>query len=274
MKKLLTIIVGIGLLGACNSGPKKSDRGIVLGDTITSKTGLKYIFLKEGFGRKIDSGSMVKVYTDLYLNDADTTIWKTSDSKDSVFSFIHKSTSLISGFTEIHNYLQEGDEVIAILPDSLAYGKRGRGIVPPGATLVYNPLVVKYVSEPKAIITDTIMSLIKNKSVKEALSFYEMAVEDKTTMKFHSDDNSMVSIAMAISRDSLYVQLEEFSDYFIEKSKDADALQSFYYGKILALENLGKIDEAIKMAKPLSEGKQNTAYWKNVLKSLEEKNKK
>ena len=256
---------------SCTTNTEKSERGIVIGDTITTDSGLKYVFLKEGFGRKIDSGSMVKVYTDLYLNDADTTIWRTSDSKDSVFTFIHQRTSLISGFKEIHNYLLEGDEVIAILPDSLAYGKKGRGIVPPGATLVYNPLVIKYVSEPKAVLKDTIMSLIKNNSVKEALSFYKTAADDKTSIKYHADDNSMVDIAMTMSRDSMFVQLEEFSDYFIANSKDADAKQSFYYGKILALEQTGRIDEAIKIAEPLTKQELNKDYWNSVLKSLKEK---
>ncbi len=274
MKNIFTIMVCLALLGACNTSPKKSDRGIVLGDTITSKTGLKYIFLKEGFGRKIEKGSRVKVQTDLFLNDADTVLWTTTTAPDSTFSFIHKKTSLIKGFTEIHDYLMEGDEVIAILPDSLAYGKNGRGAVPPNATLVYNPLIVKFVSEPKEVMSDTIIALVKENSVSEALSYYEEVMNNKTQIKYHTDEYSMVDVVMNIARDSMYVELEQLSDYFIANIKNPDALQSFYYGKILALENLGKVEDAIKFTKPLTEGKQNTDYWKNVLKTLEEKQSK
>ena len=102
MKKLLTLFILSALILSCET-EKKSDRNIVLGDTITTTSGLKYIFLKEGFGRKIEEGSKVKIYTDLYLNDADTTIWRTAGDKDSIFPFIHRKTNLIKGFTEIHD---------------------------------------------------------------------------------------------------------------------------------------------------------------------------
>jgi len=39
--------------------------------------------------------------------------------------------------------LREGDEIIAILPDSLAYGAKGAGdIIPPYSTLVYDQFKV------------------------------------------------------------------------------------------------------------------------------------
>ena len=93
MKKLITLFLISTTILSCKT-EKKSDRNIELGDTITTSTGLKYAFLKEGFGRKVEEGSKVKVYTDLYLNDADTTIWRTAEDKDSVFAFIHKKTYL------------------------------------------------------------------------------------------------------------------------------------------------------------------------------------
>ncbi len=63
--------------------------------------------------------------------------------------FIHGKTRLIKGFSELNNYLSEGDEVVAILPDSLAYGKAGRNGMPGGATLIYKPYIVRSVSEPE-----------------------------------------------------------------------------------------------------------------------------
>ena len=118
MKKTIALIITLGVLTACNY-EKKGERNITLGDTITTASGLKYAFLKEGAGRKIEIGSKVKIYTNLYLNDADTTIWTTATAKDSTFNFIHGKSSLIKGFTEVHNYLVEGDEIIAILPEAI-----------------------------------------------------------------------------------------------------------------------------------------------------------
>lgn len=270
MKKLITLTC-IVALASCVSPVKKSDRNITIGDTITTKSGLKYVFLKEGNGKKVEPGSKVKVFTDLYLNDADTVFWTTSTAKDSTFTFIHQKTSLIKGFTELYNYLNEGDEVIAILPDSLAYGKSGRGPVPPNATLVYNPIVVKYVSEPKEVMNDTLIAILKNQSVDEAIQFFEDAVAGKHEIAYHSDMSSMVDVVMEFSEDSLFVKLEKVSDYLLSKSSDEDATQSFYYGKIMALENQGKINEALTIAKQLAEKKLNKQYWTSVVKTLEQK---
>jgi len=150
MKNIIFITLIILIVVSCvNNNSTEDQRNIALNDTITTPSGLKYIFLKKGTGRKIEVGSEVKAYTDLYLNDADTIFWTTAADKDSVFQFIHGKTRLIKGFTELNNYLSEGDEVIAILPDSLAYGKEGRAGMPGGATLIYNPYIVRSVSEPK-----------------------------------------------------------------------------------------------------------------------------
>ena len=95
------------------------------------------MFLKVGKGRKIEIGSKVKAYYDLYINDADTIDESTSTEKDSIFEFVHGKTPLIKGFSELNNYLIEGDEVIAIIPDSLAYGEESN------ETLIYKPYIVK-----------------------------------------------------------------------------------------------------------------------------------
>ncbi|MDB4304109.1 FKBP-type peptidyl-prolyl cis-trans isomerase [Desulfosarcina sp.] len=150
MKNIISLSIIIIIALSCVNQPNNKDQeNFSLNDTITTTSGLKYIFLKKGKGPKIELGSEVKAYTDLYINDADTIFWTTATEKDSVFQFTHGKTRLIKGFSELNNYLSEGDEVIAILPDSLAYGKAGRNGMPGGATLIYKPYIVKSVSEPK-----------------------------------------------------------------------------------------------------------------------------
>lgn len=271
MKKLNLLLLASIILFSCKSEVKKSDRNIVLGDTITTKSGLKYIFLKEGNGKKIEPNSKVKIFTDLYLNDADTTIWKTSTAPDSVFAFIHQKTSLIKGFKEVHNYLVEGDEIIAILPDSLAYGAKGRGTVPPKATLVYNPLIVKYVSEPKEIIADTLLTITKDKGADAATAFYEEVSKGQDADKYHLELDDLRSLTTQLERDSLFVELESVSKYFLSKTNDNNSKQNFFYGLATAYFKQGKIKEAIEVVEPLTKQELNKDYWINVLAELNKK---
>ncbi len=273
MKKLIILTLASVFIFSCKT-EKKSDRNIVIGDTITTSSGLKYIHLKEGFGRKAETGSKVKVYTDLYLNDADTTIWRTADDKDSVFTFIHRKTSLIKGFTELYDYLYEGDEVIAILPDSLAYGEKGSGTVPPRATLVYNPLVVKYVSVPKESLIDTLLAISKNDKASTAISFYEKAVKGELPEEYHTELEDVVDVLNEFRKDSLYIPMEVFSNYFSSKDLDDSMKQMVSYYNVTALQQQGKIKDAIKLVKPLTKQKLNQDYWKNALKELQNELKK
>lgn len=273
MKKLITLTLSFLFLLSCES-EKKIERNIIIGDTITTASGLKYIYLKEGSGRKAETGSKIKVYTDLYLNDADTTIWRTANDKDSVFTFIHRKTSLIKGFTELYDYLYEGDEVIAILPDSLAYGEKGRGTVPPRATLVYKPLIVKYVSEPKESLIDTLLAITRKDKASTAISFYEKALKGELSTSYHTELEDVVDVLNEFRKDSSYVAMEVFSNYFSSKDMDDSMKQMVSFYSVSALQQQGKIEEAIKLVQPLTKQKLNQDYWKNLLTDLKKENTK
>lgn len=116
-------------------------------DTIQTASGLKYLYLKKGDGPRIVSGARVGTYLSLMVDDS--VVWNTNELPDSLFTFIADSTRLIKGFTEVSMLLREGDEIIAVLPDSLAYGAKGAGdIIPPHATLVYDQFKVVSVILP------------------------------------------------------------------------------------------------------------------------------
>ena len=267
MKKISLLLVASIFLFSCKSEQKKSERNIVIGDTITTPSGLKYIFLKKGNGRKIEEGSKVKVFTDLYLNDADTTIWKTSDAPDSLFSFIHQKTSLIKGFKEVHNYLVEGDEIKAILPYHLAYGEKGDREIPPKATLVYNPLIVKFVSKPKEVLTDTLKAINKIDGIKKVIQFYENASSDK----YHSDIEDVLGVLNEFRKDSAYASLNAFSDYLLPKIKSESTKQTLYFYKVLSLNSQKKYNDAFEIVEPLTKQKLNKNYWVGMLADLKKK---
>ena len=61
---LLSIFI---LLASCKEKPTTADDATALVDTITTASGFKYLYLKKGNGQKIEMGSMVVSYTDLYI---------------------------------------------------------------------------------------------------------------------------------------------------------------------------------------------------------------
>ena len=149
---LISMIAGV-LFSACHYKTGQTSSS-VLGDTIQTASGLKYLYLKRGDGPQVVPGAKVGTYLSLKVDDS--VVWNTNELPDSLFTFIADSTRLIKGFTEVSLLLREGDEIIAILPDSLAYGAKGAGeVIPPFATLVYDQFKVVSVELP-VIQKDTV----------------------------------------------------------------------------------------------------------------------
>jgi len=272
MKHSIFLLITALLLTSCGNDKKNNhNRNIVLNDTITTPSGLKYIFLEEGFGQKIEEGSKVKALTELYLNDNPEIFWSTYNDKDSVFGFILGKTSLIKGFEELNTYLVEGDKVIAILPDSLAYGNKAKNGVPIGSTLIYNPYEVRYVSKPKELLVDTLYNIASTKSSKKAIDFYNQILNSDLKDNYHTDVEDLAELVLNLNRDSLYVESEELADHFLNITKDDHMKQSFSFYKLLALESQGKFKEALNLAQPLATQVSNQEWWH--AKTVELKNK-
>ncbi len=271
MKNITFFILIIIITFSCvNNNTSEDQRNITLNDTITTSSGLKYIILEDGNGRKIEVGCKVRSYTDLYINDADTIFWTTASEKDSVFQFIHGKTPLIKGFSELNNYLSEGDVVIAILPDSLAYGKKGRGDMPGGATLIYDPYIVKYVSEPKEVLTDTLYAIIASKDLSEAINFYKKVLSSALKKKYHTELEDMMDLLGKLNKDSLYSESEFLADYFLAKTEDVYTKEGFYYYKVMALEGQGKLEEAINLVESILKQEESQQWWDSILNNLKE----
>lgn len=271
MKNTSILLLIIITAFSCTNHKNDDTRNIILNDTITTSSGLKYIFIKEGTGRKIKVGSKVKAYTDLYLNNADTIFWTTATDKDSIFQFIHGKTRLIKGFSELNNYLAEGDEVIAILPDSLAYGKKGRSGMPGGATLIYDPYIVRFVSEPKEVLSDTLYAITTSENSKAATDFYEKALNSELKKNYHTDQEDMMDLLAKLNKDSLYSESEYLADFFLGKTDDEYTRESFYYYKVVALEGQGKIEDAIILVEPIVKKDGSQEWWMGILTRLQEK---
>lgn len=266
---LLSIFI---LLASCKEKPTTADDATALGDTITTSSGLKYLYLKKGNGQKIEMGSMVVSYTDLYIKELDSLLWTTSTMHDSVFKFIQEKETMIKGFTELNSYLVEGDEVVAVLPDSIAYGKEDHNGLPGGSTLVYDPYVVKKVTPKKEDITDTLVQIIKTQKVDNALRFYEEERDKAAQGSFHTDvDLIYMGLLTELVQDSLATEILQVADYMEAQTSDSNTLFALQTVQVYALQMQGKLEEALAEAQTYAANTdaENEAYWQNRLAELE-----
>lgn len=198
--QFLSLVVIVGLFISSCSGFHGGKAGI--GDTITTASGLKYVYMAKGNGRQIDSGSRVGTYLSLKVNGQ--VIWNTNQLPDSTMTFIQGHDPMIKGFVELMGLLREGDKVAAVMPSKIAYGAQGAGnAVPPNATLVYDKVNILHVSEPRFVQTDTLLKAISEGGVDELDKVYKR-ISTVDSAKYHSDPNAWASV---------WNQLMEMQDY-------------------------------------------------------------
>jgi peptidylprolyl isomerase len=103
---------------------------------VTTKSGLKYVIIKEGIGAIPDSGDVVAVhYTGWFENGMK---FESSVEKDEPFRFQFKVRPVIPGWEEALKILKEGSKAQLIIPPSLAYGNRIFSKIPPNSTLIFD----------------------------------------------------------------------------------------------------------------------------------------
>ena len=234
---LFSLLV-IMTLGSCQ-GPKSNISKITLGDTIRTSSGLQYYYEKIGEGRKAEAGCEMATYLSLKVEDK--VVWTSADQPDSLFTYVAGYTRLIKGFTEISLLLREGDEVIAILPDSLAYGTKGAGdIIPPHATLIYDKFKVVRVDKPKAIMADTLLKVIEMAGEKALMEKYNQITQTADSIKYHTGQDHFYRIWDKLSKANQHKKAAEVAACFADVTND----NKLWYKMVLSLENLGELKEA------------------------------
>lgn len=187
MKHVLPILACLLLAVSCSS-PPQDERQIVVGDTIKTESGLKYVFAKVGTGRPVETGSKVWTYLALSVNGKE--IWNTNDMPDSSFVFVANKDRMIKGFTEVTMKLREGDEIAAVLPAPIAYGERGSGeVIPPNATLVYTRCIMKKVAAPKASLSDTLFTAYASGGHENMLAVRDRILNSADTAGYYYDNS-------------------------------------------------------------------------------------
>lgn len=107
---------------------------------VTTSSGLQYVILKEGEGKKPSRQDTVRVhYTGSLL---DGQVFDSSVQRGTPAEF--GLSQVIAGWTEGLALMKEGAKYRFFIPDDLAYGERGAGnAIPPGATLVFEVELLK-----------------------------------------------------------------------------------------------------------------------------------
>ncbi len=135
---LIIVLVGIAYLEFGRQGTAGSaGQSSLPGQTVTTASGLQYQDSVIGDGRTVEAGDMVVVNYSGFLQDG--TMFDSSIERGQPFNFQVGLGNVIEGWDEGLLGMSVGGVRQLIIPPDLAYGDAGAGgIIPPGATLVFD----------------------------------------------------------------------------------------------------------------------------------------
>ena len=144
MVKYLSIVLALVFVACQKPSNKKEEvnkteiatsSAPVMGQEITTTTGLKYIDETIGTGKKPKTGDKVKVHYTGTLEDG--TKFDSSRDRNKPFDFI-LGGRVIQGWNEGVATMKEGGKRKLIIPPELGYGERSAGSIPPNSTLFFD----------------------------------------------------------------------------------------------------------------------------------------
>lgn len=106
-----------------------------------STSGLSWTIVKEGKGKKLESGMKVKVHYTGFFDDM--TLFDSSLERNQPIEITLGRGMVIRGWEEGLSYLRVGDKARLWIPYQLAYGEQGRGPIPARADLIFDVEVIE-----------------------------------------------------------------------------------------------------------------------------------
>jgi len=159
MKYILALIIAFSVTIFAQSG-----------DTITTKSGLKYLVLSKGTGARAELNKNVEVhYTGYLLNGK---VFDSSVERGDPIEFILGTGQVIAGWDEGISLMNVGDKLRLVIPSNLAYGEKGAGnVIPPNSTLIFDVQLIS-IGIPKQSINEVLMDLVLADSIDAAINKY------------------------------------------------------------------------------------------------------
>ena len=113
-------------------------------ELVTTKSGLRYLVLKEGKGKPPAAGTRISAHYTGTL--ASGKKFDSSRDRNEPIKFAVGKGFVIPGWDEALSQMKKGERRILIIPHKLGYGERGAGggQIPPFATLVFDVELVDY----------------------------------------------------------------------------------------------------------------------------------
>ena len=126
--------------------PAQSGERRAIGETVTTPSGLSYVFTKLGNGPRPQTGDVMVIHGIGRFTDGKE-FWNTR-TDDAPYEYTPGVDRVIRGFEEGMRYVREGDRIVITMKPDLAYGEKGNRDIPPNSTLVfdYEILAVKPLS--------------------------------------------------------------------------------------------------------------------------------
>ena len=258
MKKL-PIITFILLIASVNLF---SQELVFLTDTITTKSGLKFLIISEGTGKKVQVGKEIAFHWTGYFLDGKS--FGTSRGLEPYY-YNPGKRQVIAGAEEGLLMMKEGDRYLFIIPPYLAYGSSGSGsVIPPNATLIFDYEVVS-VTEPKLSITDTLLKVFSIKGIDEAIDLYKVLKANQYE-KFAFRESELNNLGYALLENKRVLEAIEVFKLNVEEYPDSwNVYDSLAEGYMLK----GEKENAIKFYKKSIEMNPGNKAGKKNLERLE-----
>jgi len=139
-------------------------------------SGLEYVFLTKGTGKKPNKGDKVKVHYSGYFKDGK--MFDSSVERGDPIEFPLGKGMVIKGWEEGIALLGIGDKVKLMIPYTLAYGESGRGPIPSKADLVFDVELISFSETVKPVPFN-----IDGKDVQETASGLKYIIAQKGSGK-------------------------------------------------------------------------------------------
>lgn len=110
-------------------------------DTLSTFSGLKYIIVQAGTGKKVETDCQVEFHYNAFLSDRK--IFDSTRKKGQSIKVLAGNRNLIPGLEEALLLMHEGDKIHFIIPPTLGFGTSKSGSIPPNSTLYFDIEVLK-----------------------------------------------------------------------------------------------------------------------------------